>query len=77
MTDLSGAIALNTLVGANVEISWNQVINQPFISSVADMISTYGSSGVPNNPITIHDNYLQGGYAPDPTANVDYSGQMN
>ena len=39
MTDLSGAIALNTLVGANVEISWNQVINQPFISSVADMIS--------------------------------------
>ena len=80
LTTLSGsfanAIGLNSLRSANVEIAWNEVINQPFQSRVEDLISTYGSSGTASNKIAIHDNYLQGGYAPDPTANVNYSGQM-
>lgn len=80
LTDLeesgTNAIGLNTLRGAKVEIAWNQVINQPFLSRVEDLISTYKSSGIPTSPIVIHDNYLQGGYAPDPTAYVDYSGAM-
>lgn len=72
----SNAIGLNTLRRAKVKIAWNQVINQPFYSSVEDLISTYKSSGTSADPIAIHDNYLQGGYAPDPGAYVDRSGAM-
>ncbi len=80
LTDLEGAggnaVGLNTLLSANVEIAWNAVVNQPYKSNVEDLISTYHSSGTQTNPIIIHDNYLQGGYAPDPKANVAYSGAM-
>lgn len=80
LTSLEGsganAIGLNTLRGAKVKIAWNQVINQPFYSRVEDLISTYKSSGTAADPIAIHDNYLQGGYAPDPGAYVDHSGAM-
>ncbi|MGA7936955.1 MAG: hypothetical protein WCA35_25605 [Kovacikia sp.] len=70
------AIGLDQLVGANIDIGWNQVINQPDASTVEDVISTYGSSGTSSHPITIHDNYLQGGYAPLPSAYFDYTGTM-
>ncbi len=78
--DLKGsgasAIGLDTLRRAKVEIAWNQVINQPFLSRVEDLISTYKSSGMPTSPIAIHNNYLQGGYTPDPRADVGYTGGM-
>jgi len=72
----ANAIGLNTLRGAKVKIAWNQVINKPFYSSVEDLISTYKSSGTAAAPITINDNYLQGGYPPDPGANLNYTGAM-
>jgi Right handed beta helix region/IPT/TIG domain len=68
------AVGLNTLRSANVEIAWNEIVNQPGKSRAEDIISTYESSGTPQNPIQIHDNYVQGGYAADPAANVNYTG---
>ena len=72
----ASAIGLDTLRNAKVEIAWNQVINEPFYSRVEDLISTYKSSGTSTDPIAIHDNYLQGGYLPDPRADVGYTGGM-
>jgi IPT/TIG domain/Right handed beta helix region len=68
------AVGLNTLRSANVEIAWNEIINQPRKSRAEDIISTFESSGTSANPIHIHDNYVQGGYAADPAALVNYSG---
>ncbi len=52
---------------ANVEIAWNQVINQPGNSRVEDNISIYKTSGTSTSPIRIHDNYIQGAYTINPT----------
>jgi hypothetical protein len=57
----------------NVEIAWNQVINDPGESRVEDVISIYLSSGTPGSPIRIHDNFICGAYPANPTAR-DYSG---
>ena len=52
---------------ANIEIAWNEVINEPHQSNVGDTISIYKSGGTSANPILIHDNYIQGAYLTDPT----------
>lgn len=57
----------------DIEIAWNQVVNQPYQSRVEDNISIFRSSGTADSPIRIHDNYIQGAYAADP-ATQDYSG---
>jgi hypothetical protein len=42
-------------------IAWNQVVDQPGVSSVEDIINMFASAGGSNdNPISIHDNYLEG-----------------
>ncbi len=56
------------------EIAWNEVINEPGKSMVADNINMYSSSGTPASPILIHDNYIQGGYNNDPANDPTYSG---
>jgi len=58
---------------SGIEIAWNQVINDPGESAVEDNISIYKSSGVPDLPIRIHDNYIRGAYPVDPAA-AGYSG---
>jgi hypothetical protein len=58
---------------AGVEIAWNEVRNQPGRSAVEDNISIYASGGTPVSPIDIHDNYVEGGWPPDPAAG-GYSG---
>ena len=58
---------------AGVEIAWNEVINEPDASAVEDNISIYLSSGTPESPIRIHDNFIRGGYPLDP-AKESYSG---
>jgi chitinase len=70
------AVGLNALSGADVEISWNQVINIPRQSSQEDLISTYASGGTLATPIKIHNNYLQGDYSPNPSVASDFSGVM-
>ena len=51
----------------NIEISWNQVINDPGNSRPEDNINMYLSSGTAASSILIHDNYIQGAYAISPT----------
>ncbi|WP_156039147.1 hypothetical protein [Deinococcus marmoris] len=58
----------------NVEIAWNEVINEPGRSAVEDNISMYESSGTPDSPIRIHDNYIYGAYAANPLKAQNYSG---
>ena len=56
-----------------VDVSWNEVINYPGRSLVADNIDVKGSSGTPNQPLEIHDTYIQGAY-PYTAAQADYQG---
>jgi NPCBM/NEW2 domain len=58
----------------NVDIAWNEVINEPFKSLVEENFNFYISSGTSNSPILVHDNYIQGGYNALPDTNPNYSG---
>ena len=67
-------VQLDKVIGiASIDISWNEVINEPYRSRVEDNISIYLSSGTASSPIGIHDNYIQGAFAADP-ADRSYSG---
>ncbi|AHJ98378.1 Ig-like domain-containing protein [Hymenobacter swuensis] len=46
----------------NMEIAWNQVVNEPNNSLVEDNINFYNSGGVQQSPARVHDNYVQGAY---------------
>jgi Chitobiase/beta-hexosaminidase C-terminal domain/Bacterial Ig-like domain (group 2) len=56
-----------------VDVGWNEVINYPGRSLVADNIDVKRSSGTPNQPLEIHDTYIQGAY-PYTAAQADYQG---
>ncbi len=51
-----------------LEIAWNEAINQPRKARPEDVINIYNSSGLPDNPIRIHHNYIQGAYPANPQA---------
>jgi len=65
----------NNLQG--VDISWNEVVNEPFVSSVGSLIDISSSSGSATGFIDIHDNFLQGGYGADPFAPNYFAGGIN
>ena len=48
------------------EVAWNEVINEPFVSRVEDIVSLFATTGAPDDPIRIHNNFLQGAYPLDP-----------
>ncbi|MBB5234006.1 NPCBM/NEW2 domain-containing protein [Deinococcus budaensis] len=56
------------------EIAWNQNINEAGRSAGEDLINMYASSGTPDKPILIHDNYLQGSYPANPTEGAHSGG---
>jgi len=56
-----------------IEVAWNDVVNEPGESRVEDVISVYLSSGTPDSPISIHDNYINGAYPTNPESD-GYSG---
>ena len=56
-----------------IDVGWNEVINYPGHSLVADNIAIKSSSGTPNQPLEIHDTYIQGAY-PYTAAQADYAG---
>jgi hypothetical protein len=56
-----------------IDVGWNEVINYPGRSLVADNIDVKRSSGTPNQPLEIHDTYIQGAY-PYTAAQTDYRG---
>ncbi|MDO7852495.1 Ig-like domain-containing protein [Hymenobacter convexus] len=67
-------VGLNTVRNtANIEIAWNQVINEPNQSSVEDNINFYNSGGTSQSPALVHDNYVQGAY-PYPATSGTFSG---
>jgi hypothetical protein len=69
------AVQFNRIIRVpNVEIAWNEVINEPGKSAVEDNISMYESSGTASSPIRIHDNYIHGAYSANPLKSKDYSG---
>lgn len=57
----------------NVEISWNQVINEPGHSRTEDVINIFNSSGTSTSPIRVAANYIKGSYAARPESQ-DFSG---
>jgi hypothetical protein len=56
-----------------IDVGWNEVINYPGQSLVDDNIDLYRSGGTPNQPLEIHDTYIQGAY-PDKAAQDAYTG---
>jgi hypothetical protein len=56
-----------------INVGWNEVINYPGHSLVEDNIDVYRSGGTPNQPLEIHDTYIQGAY-PYKAAQDAYSG---
>ena len=72
--DVVQFVQLNGVRGLqSAEIAWNQVMNFSGESRVEDNISIYLSSGTPDHPIRIHDNYIQGAYPTNPSED-SYSG---
>ncbi|TGE14045.1 Ig-like domain-containing protein [Hymenobacter elongatus] len=57
----------------NMEIAWNEVVNEPNNSRVEDNIALYSSGGTADNPFRIHDNYVQGAY-PFPATGSEFTG---
>ncbi len=58
---------------ANAEVAWNEIINEPDKSLVADNINFYNSGGTRRSPLRLHDNYIQGAY-PYPASGSKYVG---
>ena len=66
-------IQLNNVNAPGIDIGWNQIQNTPNASRVEDNISIFDSNGTPASPISVHDNYINGGY-PYPVTNTGYHG---
>lgn len=74
-TGRAHAIQLNGVIGVpNIDISWNQIIDRPYESQVADTINLYDSSGTKSSHIKIHDNYLYGAWPGLPGQENNYAG---
>ena len=56
-----------------IEISWNQIINEPYKSRVEDVINFCRSGGASGSPSLVHNNYIQGG-TPYPNPYASYTG---
>ena len=56
-----------------VDVGWNEVINYPGRSLAGDNIDIYRSGGTANQPLEIHDTYIQGAY-PYKAAKDAYTG---
>lgn len=60
-------VAFNALAGQpNVEIAWNEVLNDPFNSTTEDIISFFMSGGTADSPMLVHNNFIRGGYTASP-----------
>lgn len=59
---------------AHAEIAWNEVINEPFVARVEDVVNMYQSRGLKDSPIRIHDNFIDGAYSERPDQDIAYTG---
>lgn len=71
---IAGGVDWGTYGIPGVDISWNEVINDPYHSRVEDNISIYQASGTALKPIRIHNNFIQGAYHGNPTERRQFSG---
>ena len=72
--EYSNFLGLNGVLGLdNMEASWNEVINEPNKSLVADNVNFYNSGGTRTSPARLHENYIQGAY-PFPATSSIYTG---
>ncbi len=70
----SSFLLLNTVQQlSNVDISYNQVVNEANQSLVEDNINFYNTSGTSQSPLQVHDNYVQGAY-PFPATGASFTG---
>jgi len=53
---------------SGMEVSWNEIINMPWLGAQDDMINVYDASGNSISPVLIHDNYIYGVWPTDPSA---------
>lgn len=58
---------------ANMEISWNDVLNEPGFSAVEDNINMFNSGGTAGSPLLLHNNFIKGAYPVNPLA-TSFSG---
>ena len=73
-SEFSNFLGVNAVPNlANLEVAWNQVINEPNQSLVEDNINFYNSGGTSSSPFRIHDNYVQGAY-PFPATGNNFTG---
>ncbi|MFT4308556.1 MAG: hypothetical protein ACMXYM_04280 [Candidatus Woesearchaeota archaeon] len=56
------------------QIAWNEVINDPYHSRVEDVINLWDTTGTPQSPIRVHNNYIEGAYPNHPSVEEEYSG---
>ena len=71
---VSRFIELDTVQAVpGMDVGWNEVVNYPGRSLVSDNIDVNRSSGTPNQPLEIHDTYIQGAY-PYRAAQDPYNG---
>ncbi|MGB8539357.1 MAG: Ig-like domain-containing protein [Acidobacteriaceae bacterium] len=56
-----------------IDVGWNEVINYPGHSLIEENIDIYRSGGTANQPLEIHDTYIQGAY-PYKAAQDAYTG---
>jgi hypothetical protein len=55
-------------------VAWNEVINEPGKSLVEDNISIFNTTGRPDDPFEIDNNYIRGAYPIDPVHDRQYTG---
>jgi hypothetical protein len=71
---VSRFIELDKVQGVpGIDVGWNEVVNYPGRSLVTDNIDVNRSSGTTNQPLEIHDTYIQGAY-PYKAAQDAYAG---
>lgn len=58
----------------NVEIAWNEIINEPGKSGLEENINFYGSTGTSSSRLKIHNNFIKGAYNANPATDSGFGG---
>jgi len=72
----SGGSAFRTYFvrNAKIEVAWNEVVNQPYVSQTEDVINFPESRGLSGTPMDVHDNYIEGARPANAATYLTFSG---
>jgi hypothetical protein len=70
-----GLIDVNATPG--LEIAWNEVVNEPFVSRQEDVILTYKVQGTAADPVRVHGNFIDGAYPRHPRTDPSTGSGIN